>query len=143
LATPAPRPALPAGASPGCASTWPSAGPARHDPWAAGGTAAQAGTGTTLSDDDASYVARLISQRGDISTDEAKQKVKQTFEQVQQQIEKAKQAAKDAEEKAKQAAEQARKATAYSLLWMFVVLLAGAFVGSLSATWGGRQRHQD
>lgn len=93
-----------------------------------------------LSDDDANYLANLISQRTDMSAGEAKQKVQKTFEQVQQQIAKAKQAAQEAEDKAKQVAEQARKATAYSMLWMFVVLLVGAFVGSLSATLGGRQR---
>ncbi len=93
-----------------------------------------------LSDGDAQYVARLVSQRANISTDEAKQKVQKSFDEVQQQIEKVKQAAKEAEEKAKEAAEQARKATAYSMLWMFVVLMIGAFVGSVSATIGGRQR---
>lgn len=93
-----------------------------------------------LSEEDSAYIANVIAQRSNISVDEAKQKVQQTFAQIQEQIAAAKQAAKEAEEKAKQAAEQARKATAYSLLWMFVVLLIGAFVGSFSATIGGRQR---
>lgn len=93
-----------------------------------------------LSDEDSKYLAQMVAQRTDMTVDEAQQKVQKTFAQVQQQIEKAKQTAKEAEEKAKQAAEQARKATAYSMLWMFVVLLIGAFVGSVSATFGGRQR---
>ncbi|QNP50364.1 hypothetical protein H9K75_02240 [Diaphorobacter aerolatus] len=93
-----------------------------------------------LSDTDAKYVAQLISQRSNLTQEQAEQKVKESFAQVKQQIDKAKQTAKEAEEKAKAAAEEARKATAYSMLWMVVVLLIGAFVGSLSATFGGRQR---
>jgi hypothetical protein len=47
---------------------------------------------------------------------------------------------RDAEAQAKEAADKARKATAYSTLWLFVSLLVGAFVASLCATWGGRER---
>lgn len=46
----------------------------------------------------------------------------------------------DAEAAAKEAADQARKASAYAALWIFVSLLGGAFVASLAATFGGRQR---
>ncbi len=46
----------------------------------------------------------------------------------------------DAKTAAKNAAEAARKAAAHSALWMFVALLLGAFVASLAATVGGRQR---
>ena len=42
--------------------------------------------------------------------------------------------------KAKDAADKARKASAYAALWLFVSLLVGAFVASLAATFGGRQR---
>ncbi len=42
--------------------------------------------------------------------------------------------------KAKDTADEARKAAAHSALWMFIALLAGAFVASLMATLGGRQR---
>ena len=94
----------------------------------------------SLSNDDRQYLGRLVAQRTDMSQEESEKKVQATYDQVKQQIDKAKQAAQDAEVKAQQAAAQARKATAYSLLWMFVVLLIGAFVGSLSATFGGRQR---
>ncbi|WP_305805154.1 hypothetical protein [Stenotrophomonas sp. YIM B06876] len=45
-----------------------------------------------------------------------------------------------AKEQAKQTADDARKATAYAALWLFITLLIGAFVASLSATWGGRRR---
>lgn len=93
-----------------------------------------------LSDDDAHHIAQLISQRTELSTEQAQEKVQKTFAQVQQSIEQAKQKLKETEEQAKQATETARKATAYSMLWFFVALLVGAFVASLSATWGGRQR---
>lgn len=93
-----------------------------------------------LSEDDANYIASLIAQRTDMSVADAQKKVQQAFDEVQQQIEQAKQTAKQAQDKAMQAAETARKATAYSLMWLFVALLIGAFVGSLSATWGGRRR---
>ena len=41
---------------------------------------------------------------------------------------------------AKETADEARKASAYAALWIFVSLLIGAFVASLAATLGGRQR---
>ncbi len=93
-----------------------------------------------LSDDDAHHIAQLIAQRTDLSTEQAQEKVQKTFAQVQQSMEQDKQKVKETEEQAKQATETARKATAYSMLWFFVALLVGAFVASLSATWGGRQR---
>ena len=95
----------------------------------------------TLSEADANYVASLIAQHSDVTEAEAKEKVQATFADIQKNIEDAKQAAEDAKQKAMAAAEEARKATAHSMLWMFVVLLIGAFVGSLSATYGGRQRN--
>ncbi|MBF6631416.1 MAG: hypothetical protein ITG01_09760 [Comamonas sp.] len=94
----------------------------------------------TLPEADADYVAQLIAQRTDLSQPEAKARVQKTFADVKQGIDEAKQTAKETQEKAMQAAEEARKATAHSMLWMFVALLMGAFVGSLSATYGGRQR---
>ena len=97
----------------------------------------------SLPEGDADYVARLIAQHTDVTQQEAKQRVQKTFADVQQGIEDAKRAAQEAQDKALQAAEEARKATAHSMLWMFVVLLIGAFVGSLSATFGGRQRNND
>lgn len=95
----------------------------------------------TLSEADADYVASLIAQHSDVTEAEAKEKVKATFADIQRNIEDTKQAAEEAKQKALAAAEEARKATAHSMLWMFVVLLIGAFVGSLSATYGGRQRN--
>lgn len=94
-----------------------------------------------LPEQDAKYVARIVAQHTDVSEAEAQKKVEQTFADIQKNIEDAKQAAEKAKQEALEAAETARKATAHSMLWMFVVLLIGAFVGSLSATYGGRQRN--
>lgn len=96
-----------------------------------------------LPEEDADHLARLLAQRSDLSEAEAKEKVQATFGQVKTQIDNAKEAAKKAEQEAMQAAETARKAAAHSMLWMFVVLLIGAFVGSAAATLGGRQRNND
>ena len=51
--------------------------------------------------------------------------------------------ADQAKAEAKEAADKARKASAYGALWLFISLLAGAFVASLLATFGGRQRDRD
>lgn len=93
-----------------------------------------------LSDADADYIASMVAQRSNVTQEEAKQKVQESFAAVQKQIEDVKQKAEEVEEQAKELAEEARKATAYSLLWGFVALLMGAFVASLCATFGGRQR---
>lgn len=93
-----------------------------------------------LSAADEQYLAQLIARNSDIPVEEAQKKVRSTFDSVQMQIKQAEQKAEEAKQKAKQAAEETRKATAHSMLWLFVSLMLGAFVGSLCATWGGRQR---
>ena len=86
-----------------------------------------------LPQDDRQYVARLIAQNTGLSQQEAEQRVQSTYDKAQAKL-------KEAKEKAQQAADAARKATSYLMLWTFISLLAGAFVASLSATFGGRQR---
>jgi hypothetical protein len=93
-----------------------------------------------LSAADEQYLAQLIARNSDIPVEEAQKKVRSTFDSVQMQIKQAEQKAEEAKQKAKQAAEETRKATAHSMLWLFVSLMLGAFVGSLCATWGGSQR---
>jgi hypothetical protein len=46
----------------------------------------------------------------------------------------------EAEVAAREAADAAREASAYAALWLFISLLAGAFIASWMATFGGRQR---
>lgn len=87
----------------------------------------------SLPQEDQSYIAQLIAQRTDLSQQEAEQRVSEGFERVQTML-------KNAETTAREAADEARKASAYAALWMTVALLLGAFVASLMAVFGGRQR---
>ena len=86
-----------------------------------------------LPQEDSQYVAQLIAQRTGISQQEAEQRVQTTYDKAQAKL-------KETKEKAQQAADTARKTTSYLMLWTFISLLAGAFVASLCATFGGRQR---
>ncbi|MDB5851769.1 MAG: hypothetical protein JWP29_5521 [Rhodoferax sp.] len=83
--------------------------------------------------DDVKYVGQVVAQRAGISQADAEKRVTDTYAKAQAKIEEAKTQAKDA-------ADKARKASAYAALWLFVSLLAGAFVASLAATYGGRRR---
>ncbi len=87
----------------------------------------------SLPPQDLQYVAQLISQTTGLSQKEAEQRVQSTYDNVQAKL-------KEAKEKAQQAADTARKTTSYITLWTFISLLIGAFVASLCATFGGRQR---
>ena len=86
-----------------------------------------------LAPEDAKYVGQVVAQRTGISQSDAEKRVSDTFAKAQQSLQ-------DAEAKAKDAADKARKAAAYAALWIFVSLLFGAFISSLMATFGGRQR---
>ena len=86
-----------------------------------------------LSAADARYVSQVVAQRTGLSLAEAEKRVADTYARMQARVAQAKDSAKDA-------ADKARKASAYGALWLFISLLAGAFVASLSATWGGRMR---
>ena len=86
-----------------------------------------------LPQEDRQYVAGLIAQHTGISQPEAEKRVQSTYDKAQAKL-------KDAKDKAQHAADTARKATSYLMLWIFISLLAGAFVASLCATFGGRQR---
>lgn len=83
--------------------------------------------------DDIRYVGQLVAQRTGLSQQEAEKRVTDTYARVQAKLTDAKTAAKDA-------ADKARKASAYAALWLFISLLIGAFIASLAATYGGRQR---
>jgi hypothetical protein len=75
-----------------------------------------------LLDEDVRYLGQLVSQRTGLALPAAEQRVTDTFE------------------RAKTAAAKATKAAAHASLWMFISLLAGAFVASWLATYGGRRR---
>lgn len=87
----------------------------------------------TLPADDVRYLGQVIAKRTGISQQDAERRVSDTFARVRTEL-------SDAEASAKEAADKARKASAYTALWLFISLLIGAFVASLSATFGGRQR---
>lgn len=87
----------------------------------------------SLPQQDQSYIAQLIAQRTDLSQQDAEQRVSEGFEKVQTML-------KNAETTARETADEARKASAYAALWMAIALLMGAFVASLMAVFGGRQR---
>lgn len=91
------------------------------------------GRSETLPPEDLRYVGQLVSRRTGVSQQEAEQRVTDVFARAQATL-------NDAEVAAKDAADEARKASAYAALWIFVSLLIGAFVASLAATYGGRQR---
>ena len=86
-----------------------------------------------LPPEDARYVGQLVAQRTGLSQADAEKRVTDTFGRMQAQV-------RDAETAAKEAADKTRKASAYGALWLFISLLAGAFVASLMATYGGRER---
>ena len=86
-----------------------------------------------LPPEDSKYLGQQVAQRTGLSQAEAEKRVNDAFARMKA---KADQVKADA----KEAADKARKASAYAALWLFISLLAGAFVASLVATFGGRQR---
>lgn len=87
----------------------------------------------SLPSEDSRYVGQLVAQRTGLTQQEAEQRVSETFARVQTTL-------REAEAAATEAADAAREAFAYASLWLFISLLIGAFVASLAATLGGRQR---
>lgn len=75
-----------------------------------------------LLDEDVRYLGQVVAQRTGLTQPVAERRVTDTFERT------------------KQAADKAAQATAHASLWMFISLLAGAFVASWFATYGGRRR---
>lgn len=86
-----------------------------------------------LPPEDIRYVGQVVADRTGLTQQAAETRVTDTYNRVQSKLH-------NAEILAKEAADKARKATAYAALWLFISLLIGAFVASLSATYGGRQR---
>ena len=86
-----------------------------------------------LPEADTAHVGQLIKNRTGLSQLEAEKRVIETYSTLQTSLRKA-------ELTTKESADKARKASAYATLWLFISLLMGAFVASLAATWGGRNR---
>lgn len=87
----------------------------------------------TLPNDDVEYVGEVVADRTDLTQPQAEQRVQAVFTELQTTL-------NEAEVAARAAADEARAASAYAALWLFISLLAGAFVASWLATFGGRQR---
>jgi hypothetical protein len=87
----------------------------------------------TLAPEDVRYLGRVVAQRTGKTLPESEQRVTEIYSRLQTEL-------RDAKAVAKNAADKARKASAYTALWLFISLLIGAFIASLSATYGGRQR---
>lgn len=94
---------------------------------------ANAGRSPSLPPVDVQYLGQLVSQNTGVSQQEGESRVTAVYATLQTQLQ-------ATETAAREAADKARKASAYAALWLFVSLLAGAFVASLAATFGGRQR---
>ncbi len=90
-------------------------------------------SGNALPPEDRQYLATVVAKRTGMSQQDAERRVDDVYARTSK-------AVADAKAKAKAAAEEARKVAAHSALWMFVALLAGAFLASLCATFGGRLR---
>jgi hypothetical protein len=87
----------------------------------------------SLSADDRAYLAQTVAARTGIAPADAERRVDEVYSRATNAAAKAKATAKDV-------ADKARKAAAGAALWMTVALLLGAFVASLAATFGGKQR---
>jgi len=87
----------------------------------------------TLPDDDLNYVTGLVEQHTGLSQTEAQTRVRDSFNLVQTH-------AQELKASAKLLADKARKTAANTSLWLFISLLIGAFIASLSATIGARHR---
>jgi hypothetical protein len=84
---------------------------------------------------DVRYLGATVAEQTGLSQDDAQTRVADTFGQLQSRI-----GELDVGERT--LAEQARKAAATAAIWMFISLLAGAFLASLMAIFGGRQRDE-
>lgn len=79
--------------------------------------------------DDKAYLTRVVAREAGISEADASKRIDEAWAALVQ-----------AKQDAKEAADKAAKAAAYASLWMFIALLAGAFIATLMATRGGRCR---
>ena len=82
---------------------------------------------------DIRYLGATVAEQTGLSQDDAQTRVADTFGQLQSRL-----GQLDVNERA--LAEQARKAAATATIWLFISLLSGAFLASLMAIVGGRQR---
>jgi hypothetical protein len=120
--------------TPSAGSNEPAGSPAAAPPTAEAGRIFATNAGAdALPPEDVRYLGAVIAQRTGLSQQEAEKRVTDTYARMQAKI-------REVSDRAKATAEEARKASSYAALWLFISLLGGAFVGSLAATYGGKQR---
>jgi hypothetical protein len=86
-----------------------------------------------LAAEDRTWLAQLVAQRTNLTQADAERRVDEVYARTQK-------AVADAKLAAQETADAAAKIAAWTTLWMFVALLAGAFFASFAATFGGRRR---
>jgi hypothetical protein len=111
----------------------PAAAATEVDSTAAARVFAHALTTGELTAEDSQYLGQLVAARTGMTPAEAEKRATDTFARFKSSVD-------EAAAKAKAAADEARKASAGTALWLVVSLLIGAFLASLSATFGGRLR---
>lgn len=84
-------------------------------------------------EEDLEYVGQLVANYTGISAEEAETRVEETLESMRTEL-------REWEATARKTADDVRAAGAFMSMWFFIALLSGAFVGSFSATLGGKQR---
>ncbi|AQT60421.1 hypothetical protein [Cellvibrio sp. PSBB023] len=87
----------------------------------------------SLPQQDVKYAGQLVAQETGIDQPTAEKHVTDNFTLLRQKLD-------EAETAALAAADKARELSAYASLWLFISLLSGAFIASLMAVYGGRQR---
>lgn len=83
----------------------------------------------SLAQEDVRYGASVLAESAGLSQQEAEQRLNAAFTAV-----------REAETAAREMTDDIRSASAKTALWLFISLLIGAFIASLAATYGGRQR---
>ena len=120
-------------AAPAAGAAVPAAGDTGQSTAEAGRILASGLADGTLPADDVRYLGQLVAQRTGLSQADAEKRVNDDFARMKAKADQVK-------TQAQEAADKARKASAYGALWLFVSLLAGAFLASFAATFGGRRR---
>jgi hypothetical protein len=87
----------------------------------------------SITPEDKTYVARVISTQAGVDQATAEKRIDDTMNRARQTTDEVKQ-------KAREAADAARKAAAGFALWAFISMLIGAFSATFAATRGGRTR---
>lgn len=87
----------------------------------------------SLVQNDVEYAGQLVAQATGIDQQTAEKRVVDSFTTLREKLD-------EAETATLAAADKAREVSAYASLWLFISLLSGAFIASLMAVYGGRQR---